>query len=217
MERSSPLSVRLKIQIQNLCQKYKCSGCTISILNFILPTYFSTFYGSSPELWHFPQSLWLSEPNTEISYKLSENHIKMSKIGEFQDSRQIPATPNPTVLIYLRPFQSNILFENSQNQIESVWNISMIFARKKILRFSVPYFLDHFWEDEVSTQSDGFTRWRANIHFPAGWKSIQCQVLQRLKQLAKDVGGLARTSQSLPQHTWKKTYRIAGIKSWRKK
>ena len=104
-------------------------------MNFILPTYFSTFYGSSPELWHFPQSLWLSEPNTEISYKLSENHIKMSKIGEFQDSRQIPATPNPTVLIYLRPFQSNILFENSQNQIESVWNISMIFARKKSSTF----------------------------------------------------------------------------------
>ena len=135
MERSSPLSIQLKIQIQNQSKKYKCSGCSKSILQLYLADILFHFLWLVPELWHFPQSLWLSEPNTEISYKLSENHIKMSKIGEFQDSRQIPATPNPTVLIYLRPFQSNILFENSQNQIESVWNISMIFARKKSSTF----------------------------------------------------------------------------------
>ena len=170
MGRSSPLSVRLKIQIQNLCQKYKCSGCTKSILNFILPTYFSTFYGSSPELWHFPQSLWLSEPNTEISYKLSENHIKTSKIGEFQDSRQIPATPNPSVLIYLKPF--NPIYKQKFTKPNRICLKYFNDLCEKIPPLSVPYFLDHFWEDEVSTQSDGFTRWRANIHFPAGWKSI---------------------------------------------
>ena len=55
--------------------------------NFILQTYFSTFYGSLAELWHFPQSpLWLSEPNTEISHKLSKNHIKRPdrKLSEFR-------------------------------------------------------------------------------------------------------------------------------------
>ena len=103
-----------------------------------------------------------------------------------------------------KTFLIQYINENSQNQIESAWNISMTFA-KKFLHFSVPYFLDHFWEDEVSTQSDGFTRWRANIHFPAGWKSIQCQVLQRWKQKAMEVGLFVRASQSLPQHDWKKT------------
>ena len=103
----------------------------------------------------------------------------------------------------------------TKQKLFEIWNIFLAFAIK-FLHFSFSYFLDHFWEDEVSTQSDGFTRWRANIHFPAGWKGIQCQVLQRLKQLANDVGGFTGTSQSLPQHAWKKTYKIARIKSWRK-
>ena len=104
----------------------------------------------------------------------------------------------------------------TKQKLFEIWNIFLAFAIK-FLHFSFSYFLDHFWEDEVSTQSDGFTRWRANIHFPLGWKSIQCKVLQRLKQLAKDVGYLAREARSLPQHCQKKESMKAPIKCLCKK